>query len=118
MCFTSVTNNVYSAVTLPATVHTFSSAFICNTDPSALHGKHWIVFWLQDSVSSECYDSFGYIPQLYNTHFDNFLRMNMSMCIYNNNPFQNKVSSVCGYYVLYYLLMKCNLVNLYDIVDR
>ena len=72
MCLSFVTDNVYSADTLPAKVQLFPSAFICNTDPSSFPGKHRIVFWFQDPFNSECVDSLGNLPQRYNTNFDDF----------------------------------------------
>ena len=85
-CLSSLTDTVYSADTLPISVNTYPSAFICNTDPTHLPGKHWIVFWFQDSYHSECYDSLGQLPGTYNLHFDSFLQRNMVKCVYNNEP--------------------------------
>ena len=118
MCLSFVTDDVYSADTLPDKVQFFPSAFICNTDPSSLPGKHWIVFWFKDPFNSECFDSLGNLPQRYSANFGDFLRRNTTRCLYNNVPFQSKNTDICGYYVLFYLLMKCNYMNLYDIVDR
>ena len=118
LCLSFVAKNVYSADTLPATLATFPSAFICNTDPSHLPGKHWIVFWFQDPFHSECFDSLGYLPQYYSANFEAFLRRHTSLCVYNNVPIQSKNTDICGYYVIYYLLMKCSNMNLHDIVDR
>ena len=111
--------DVYSVDTLPTNVLTFPAAYICNTDTekSYLPGKHWIVFWFQDPIRSECFDSFGLLPRQYNTQFEEFLTRNTDMCVYNNVSFQRKNSDVCGFYVLYYLLMKCNDMKLTDIVD-
>ena len=73
-CLSSLTETVYSADTLPISVNTYPSAFICNTDPTPLPGKHWIVFWFQDSYHSECYDSLGQLPGTYNLHLIPFYR--------------------------------------------
>ena len=76
MCLSFVTDDVYSADTLPDKVQFFPSAFICNTDPSSLPGKHWIVFWFKDPFNSECFDSLGNLPQRYSANFGDFLRRN------------------------------------------
>ena len=117
ICLTFVARDIYSVDTLPTKVLTFPTAYICNTDESYLPGKHWIVFWFHDPVHSECFDSFGHLPGQYNTNFEDFLTKNTNVCVYNNVPFQSKNSDVCGYYVLCYLLMKCNGTKLPDIVD-
>ena len=71
-CLSSLTETVYSTDTLPNTVTSYPSAFVCNTDPQHLPGKHWIVFWFQDSYHSECYDSLGHLPGAYDCNFDYF----------------------------------------------
>lgn len=116
-CLSAVARRVYSADTLPNNVNTFPSAFICNTDPSYLPGKHWIVFWLQDPVTSEYYDSFGNLPGYYSVDFDTFLKQNTEMCVYNNVAVQKYDTDTCGYHVLFYLLMKCKNMKLSDIIN-
>ena len=117
-CLSFVARSIYSVDTLPTTIHTFPSAYICNTEESYLPGRHWIVFWFHDPFQSECFDSFGLLPGQYNGKFEDFLTKNTNTCIYNNVQFQSKNSDVCGYYVLYYLLMKCKSMKLYDIVNK
>ena len=116
LCLSSVAKNVYSADTLPTTLTLFPSAITCNTDPSHLPGKYWIVFWFKNPIHSECFDSLGYLPQYYSPNFDQFVRHQTKFCVYNNVPIQSKNTDVCGYYVLYFLLMKCTNTSLYDIV--
>lgn len=117
-CLSFVADTVYSADTLPVSVNTFPSAFICNTDPMHLPGKHWIVFWFQDSYHSECYDSLGQLPGAYNLNFDSFLQRNTEICLYNNEPTQKAGTDTCGYHVLFYLLMKCRSLSLIKIVEQ
>ena len=117
-CLSFVADNIYSVDTLPTHIHMFPSAFICNTDRSHLPGKHWIAFWLYDPYHSECFDSLGRLPMYYDMNFETFLSENTEMCVYNNVPFQGKNTDICGYYVLYYLLMKCHNMPMQDIVDR
>ena len=117
-CLSSLTETVYSTDTLPNTVTSYPSAFVCNTDPQHLPGKHWIVFWFQDSYHSECYDSLGHLPGAYDCNFDYFLQRNTVKCVYNNEPLQKEGADTCGYHVLFYLLMKCRSLPLINIVEQ
>ena len=114
-CLSAVNDNVYSADTLPVTVHTFPLAFICNTDPAHLPGKHWIVFWFEDPNLSECYN-LGRRPGFYHINFQSFLQRNTQVCVYNNVPLQKLTADTCDYHVLFYLLMKCQSMSLTQIV--
>ena len=116
-CLSEVNDNVYSADTLPVSVNIYPSAFICNTDPARLPGKHWIVFWFEDSNHSECYDSLGRLPGFYHANFESFLQRNTEVCLYNNVSLQTLTADTCGYHVLFYLLMKCQSLSLTQIVD-
>ena len=109
---------MYSADTFPITVTTYPSAFICNTDPQHLPGKHWIVFWFQDSYHSECYDSLGHLPGSYNLNFDYFKQRNTVKCVYNNESLQNEGTDTCGYHVSFYLFMKFRSLHLISIVEH
>lgn len=116
-CLSKVATKIYSPDTLPQHACFFPSAFIANTDPSNLPGEHWIVFWLEDAVSSECFDSFGNLPEAYSFNFADFLKRNTEMCTYNNIQFQKRDRATCGYYVLFYLLMKCEKKSISDICN-
>ena len=117
-CLTFVARDIYSVDTLPTKVLTFPTAYICNTEESYLPGKHWIVFWFQDSYNSECYDSLGHLPGAYDCNFDYFLQRNTVKCVYNNEPLQKERADTCGYHVLFYLLMKCRSLPLINIVEQ
>lgn len=117
-CLSTLTDTVYSADTLPVRVNTYPAAFICNTDPQHLPGKHWIVFWFQDAYHSECYDSLGQLPGTYDLNFDLFLQRNTTKCVYNNEVLQKAGTDTCGYHVLFYLLMKCRSIPLIKIVTQ
>ena len=110
---------MYSADTLPIPVTTYPSVFICNTDPKHLPGKHWIVFWFQDSHHSECYDSLGHLPRVYNLNFDYFfLQRNTLKCVYDNEPLQKDGADTSGYHFSFYLLKECRSLHLIKIVDQ
>ena len=82
------------------------SAYVINTDHSQGPGKHWVCVWFDGQGGAEYFDSFGVPPTLEpvlrfiqrNTVNDRFS--------YNKRLFQNLLSSACGLYVMYYVLMK------------
>ena len=103
----NVLKGVFSSNTLPRTVTSYPSAYICNTEPSHLPGAHWIVFWIHSPKYADFYDSLGKPPQHYDQSFQSFLERNCEVCVYNNVRLQSKDSNTCGYHVLFYLWMKC-----------
>lgn len=116
-CFSFLVKGVLSPDTLPTTVTTFPAAYICNTEESHLSGKHWIVFWFQSPLHAEYFDSFAKTPESYHPNLKDFLHRNAVSYTINTISLQSKNSTVCGYYVLFYLLMKCKHLQLNSIVD-
>lgn len=116
-CLSVLVNGVYSPDTLPEKVTSYPSAYICNTDYSYLPGRHWVVFWFKSKDYGEFYDSFGQTPKHYKIEFEQFLQRNVVSYVYNNIPLQNARATVCGYHVLYFLLMKCFGLNMKDMTD-
>ena len=104
--------------TLPMKIQSYPSAYIANTDPSSKPGQHWVVFFFRNANSAEFFDSYGRAPDHYNEHFINFIRRNTHSYVWNTVTLQQNNSQVCGYYVLYYLLMKCRNMPLKDIVQH
>ena len=116
-CLSMIARKIYSPDTLPQYISFFPCAYIVNTDPSNLPGEHWIVFWLEDAVTSEYFDSFENLPETYSSSFAGFLERNTETCTYNNIQFQKRDRTTCGYYVLFYLLMKCERKSILDICN-
>lgn len=113
----SINHNVCSSDNLPRDV-TYPNITVCNTDPSHLPGKHWVVFWLQNPTHAEFYDSLGKLPSHYSEHFSDFLKKNSTSCLYNNVRVQRKGTVSCGYHVLFYILMKVKNISMCEIVHR
>ena len=116
-CLSRFAKGVFPADKLPRHVNSFPSAYVCNTDPSDLPGKHWVVFWFQSPTKAEFYDSFGRLPECYAKEFVTFLELNAQSCVYNNEAVQSTTSDSCGYHVLFYLLKKCQNVSMKRIVN-
>ena len=81
------------------------SAYVINTDRSGGPGEHWVCVWLDGHGGVEYFDSFGLPPTL--VPIQNFITRNKLKGLkYNQRLCQSLVSSACGLYVLYYVLMK------------
>lgn len=115
-CLSQLVKGVFAPDTLPVVVN-FPSAYVSNTDPSHLPGKHWVVFWFENNERGEFYDSLGRSPESYNPNFVEFFKRNVNHFEYSREKLQSPSSDVCGYHVLFYLLMKCKKMNLNDIVN-
>ena len=82
-----------------------ASAYIINTDHSRGPGKHWVCVWFDGQGGAEYFDSFGVPPTL--EPILRFIERNISgRFSYNARLFQDLLSSACGLYVMYYVLMK------------
>lgn len=116
-CLSDLVVGVFPSDEIPRDVHSRPAAYVFNTDPARLPGKHWIVVWFRNSSRAEFYDSLGRPPGSYGTNFVNFVTRNADTCVYNNVPVQSEDKDTCGYHVLFYLLAKCRGVDMSSIVD-
>lgn len=80
------------------------SAYVINTDRSSGPGQHWVCVWFNGRGRAEYFDSFGLPP----THpsIENFILRHSTHYTYNQRLLQSLISSACGLYVLYYIMMK------------
>lgn len=53
---------VFAADTLPRTLHKRPALIICNTDPIALPGQHWVACYVDKDGHGEYWDSYGGKP--------------------------------------------------------
>ena len=99
-----VFKGVYPRDRLPVCV-TYPSIFVVNTDTSDGPGLHWVAVSFDRFGYSEYFDSFGLPP----VHSDiaTFIDKNSFYpFVYNSRFLQDMTSSVCGLYVIYYVLLK------------
>lgn len=115
-CLSAYVKGIFSPDTLPLHVTLYPSAYICNTDPSYLPGRHWVVFWFSNESQAEFYDSLGHGPEHNDPRFSTFLKNNAVSFRYNDVSLQHMHATTCGYHVLFYLLMKCKHKQMQDIV--
>lgn len=89
-------------------------AFIVNTDPSNEIGEHWVaVYGDKYSPRMEYFDSYGIPP--FRDAFERFFNYQKRGWIRNQRALQGELSSTCGYYCLYYLLLRCRGHRMKDI---
>lgn len=90
---------------------------ICNTDPSSKPGEHWVLFFFNDNYV-EFYDSYGNDISYYGTEFINFIKKFVSLYELTNIQTQPDNTSLCGYYCLYYALLRCKNYSMKEIINN
>lgn len=78
--------------------------YVINTDPSHLPGKHWICFFVENNCI-EIFDSLGNTLDYYNIDLPYFLCKYTIRYVFHSR-IQPVNTSICGYYCLYYSLLK------------
>ena len=105
---------------LPTNIYDFPVCYCVNTATSNDDGEHWIGFYLKKMGHVEIFCSFGSSPELLST--SKFIRrflmiFGQQRIVYNKKYLQNLASSYCGFYVIFYLKLKCRKFSLYDFVN-
>ena len=88
---------------LPA-INTYPASLILNTDPSGRPGEHWVAIYFNKEKEAEFFDSFGFSAEQYN--FDKYIKRFSINYTYNTFQIQNIDSYFCGYYCLYFIMLK------------
>ena len=96
---------VYATNNLPKLIKIFKPcAFIVNTDLASGPGLHWIAVYFDGRGKGEYFDSFGLPPR--HPNIESFIKRHCQNYIYNRRLLQDLTSSMCGAYVVHYVLMK------------
>jgi hypothetical protein len=83
----------------------YPSAFVVNTDHSKGPGEHWLAVYFDAGGTAEFFDSYGNPPEMYGML--NFLMDNSeTRYVQNRKRLQSSVTSVCGAYCVYFIMMK------------
>ena len=80
-----------------------SNAYVINTAKHNEAGEHWVVVWINGG-HGEYFDSYG--MDILHHDIENFLRKHCQHYNYNKRTIQGVLSTTCGYYVIYYVMMK------------
>lgn len=113
-CAHRVFRGVYPRDRLPVTV-TKPSIFVINTDTSDRPGLHWVAVSFDSFGYGEYFDSFGLAP-LHHDILAFIVRNSHYPYSYNSRFLQDLMSSACGLYVIYYVLMKSRGQSLHRIL--
>jgi hypothetical protein len=92
-------------------------AFVANTDDSQGSGKHWCAFYVDRNRRGMFFDSFGDPPTSYSASFNKFFEENCAEWRWNKLPLQHVLSTSCGYYACYALLMRARGLGLEEILE-
>ena len=93
----------------------YPSSFIVNTDPSGEPGTHWLSFYYDINGNCTFFDSFGQHPKSYGLL--NFICKTSKKWIYNDKRLQSFYSATCGYYAIFFILLKSREFNLDQICN-
>ena len=100
--------NILKNVREKSTIESYGthfSAYIINSDPSYRPGEHWIAVYFDKQGRGEFFDSYGLHPDF--NGFTTLMNQNSNEWIYNNKTLRSLFSVVCGYYCIYYVLLRC-----------
>ena len=91
----------------------YPSALIVNTHPMGSPGEHWLAMFFNKAKNCEFFDSFGFTAKDYG--FEKYIESLSRE--YKNNVFQMQDidSNACGYYSIYFILLKSRGFSLEDI---
>lgn len=79
--------------------------FIMNSDPSDLPGKHWLAVYIDTAKrTAEVFDSYGQLPP---NRLQHWFAMQNLRWTFNRQFMQGPLSTLCGFYCLFFLHMKC-----------
>jgi len=89
--------------------------YIINTDPQHSPGQHWLLIYFQPD-SAEFLDSLGHDIEYYSPKLKDFVFNNRSSYICNDYTYQCKYSDVCGYYCVYFAILRAREIPFVDIL--
>lgn len=84
-------------------------SLIVNTDPSALSGSHWVLYFIRADGNLEFFDSYGRNPSDYG--------LGPRPQIWNRRQIQSEFSDVCGQYCIYFLYKRHKNIPFEDVVS-
>lgn len=96
-------------------IYKYPCSFVLNTHPSSKIGEHWIAFYFNQEKKCDFFDSFGLPPSYYN--LEKYINKFSFSFNYNKIQLQNFFSSSCGYYCIFFILLRCRHFSLKDIVE-
>lgn len=88
-------------------IKTYPLALCVNDQPLPMKGRHWIGLYIQSKNSPlEVFCSYGKPVETYGHHFVNFIARHRLRVIQKFRTLQSPLTSLCGWYVIYYMLQR------------
>jgi hypothetical protein len=106
--------NVYPRDCIPQKVK-YPSSFVINTHSSHQPGEHWLAVYYKTDATCTFFDSFGMHPSVYK--LDKYLDKTSVRWTYNSKQLQSLDSSTCGYFCIYFILLKSRGLDLKTILS-
>ena len=91
---------VYPSNQLPTKIPPNKRIYVANTHPANKPGEHWVAFYFTPEKICIYFDSYGLPPLLKN--FKHFIERNAMNWIYNTKRLQQRTSTVCGHYCIFF----------------
>jgi hypothetical protein len=94
---------------------------VVNTDPLGKEGQHWLAFYYAINGKCTFFDFFGHSPAFFG--LEAYIEKISTKWEYNPQKLQSIFSSTCGYYCIYFILLKsrnlkmCDILNLFNKTD-
>lgn len=90
---------------------------ICNTDPAYKSGKHWVLFFFDETIC-EFYDSLGKDLKYYGNNFVKFVNTFVEKCRLSTIQTQPLNTAMCGEYCLFFAYYRCKGYNMNKILNK
>ena len=94
----------------------YPSAYVVNTKPISHPGEHWFAIYYNEDKEATFFDSYGQHPSYYK--MVPYLNKTSVSWTFNNTQIQGILSSTCGYYCIYFILLMSRGLCLEDIVKE
>ena len=104
-CIQRSVKGVYARNNLPKDGIRYPSTYIVNSDKDDRPGEHWLAIVLESKSHGIFFDSFGRPPEIYGVELKDFLNANVKQYQCFSLPVQSKHSSLCGFFVLTFLML-------------
>lgn len=96
-------------------IYKYPCSLVLNTHPSIQPGEHWLGLYFDENKKCDFFDSFGFSPAFYGLY--NYINKFSFNLDFNKNQLQDYESDSCGYYCIFFILLRSRHFSLNDVVD-
>ena len=106
---------VFAKDSLPK-ISIYPSSLVLNTDTLDGPGEHWLAIYFDKNKNCTFFDSFGRRPESFG--LEKYLQHYSWNVEYNTTRLQGLLSTTCGFYCIYFILLKSREFSLMDIISH